>query len=37
MAFNGCVTAPELPGTGAEIKPEIFRNSDAVLEIMARI
>jgi hypothetical protein len=29
------VSPPELPGIGAEIKPEIFRNGDAIVETVA--
>ena len=29
---DGQVTPPELPGIGAEIKPELFRNGDAIVE-----
>ena len=34
---EGHVTPPELPGIGAEIKPEIFRNGDGVVETVAKI
>ncbi len=34
---EGYVTAPELPGLGAEIKPEIFRNGDAMVETIAEL
>jgi galactonate dehydratase len=34
---NGHVTPPELPGIGAEIKPELFRNGDAIVETVAKI
>jgi len=34
---DGQVTPPELPGIGAEIKPEIFRNGDAIVETVARV
>ena len=30
---KGHVTPPELPGIGAEIKPELFSNGDAIVEI----
>ena len=33
---QGFVTAPEAPGLGAEIRPEIFRNGDATVETIAR-
>lgn len=32
---NGHVYPPEAPGLGAEIKPELFENGDAVVEIVA--
>jgi L-alanine-DL-glutamate epimerase-like enolase superfamily enzyme len=34
---EGHVTPPELPGIGAEIKPEPFQNGDASVEIVAKI
>ena len=34
---DGHVTAPELPGIGVEIRPELFRNGDATLETVAKI
>ena len=34
---EGSVTAPELPGIGAEIRPEIFKNGDAIVETVARL
>ena len=34
---DGHVTAPELPGIGAEIRPELFRNGDATVETVAKI
>jgi L-alanine-DL-glutamate epimerase-like enolase superfamily enzyme len=33
---NGVVVPPELPGVGAEIKEEIFRNGDAIVETIAK-
>ena len=33
---QGHVTAPELPGIGAGIRPEIFRNGDAIVETVAK-
>ncbi len=33
---DGHVTPPELPGIGAEIKPELFRNGDAIVETVAK-
>ena len=35
VPVNGYVTPPELPGIGAEIKPELFRSGDARLETVA--
>jgi galactonate dehydratase len=32
---KGHVSPPELPGIGVEIKPEIFRNGDAIVETVA--
>ncbi len=34
---KGHVSPPELPGIGAEIKPEIFRNGDAIVETVATV
>jgi L-alanine-DL-glutamate epimerase-like enolase superfamily enzyme len=34
---QGYVTAPELPGLGAEIRPEIFENGDAIVETVAEL
>lgn len=34
---KGHLTAPELPGIGAEVKPEIFRNGDAIVETVAAV
>lgn len=34
---NGFVIPPELPGLGAEINPEIFKNGDAIIETVAEI
>jgi galactonate dehydratase len=36
VPVNGSVAPPELPGIGAEIKPEIFRNGDAIVETIAQ-
>jgi galactonate dehydratase len=33
---NGHVRPPELPGIGAEIKPELFRSGDAIVETVAQ-
>jgi L-alanine-DL-glutamate epimerase-like enolase superfamily enzyme len=34
---DGFVTPPELPGVGAEIKPELFRNGDAIVETVGKV
>jgi L-alanine-DL-glutamate epimerase-like enolase superfamily enzyme len=34
---QGHVTPPDLPGVGAEIKPELFRNGDAIVETIAQV
>jgi len=34
---GGHVRPPELPGIGAEIKPELFRNGDAIVETVAKV
>jgi L-alanine-DL-glutamate epimerase-like enolase superfamily enzyme len=34
---EGYVTAPEAPGLGIEIRPEPFRNGDAVVESIAKL
>jgi L-alanine-DL-glutamate epimerase-like enolase superfamily enzyme len=34
---EGHVTAPELPGIGAGIKPELFKNGDALVETVAKL
>jgi len=34
---GGYVSPPELPGLGAEIKPEIFKNGDALVETLAEL
>ena len=34
---EGHVCPPELPGIGAEIKPELFRNGDAIVETVAKL
>jgi len=33
---NGYVRPPDLPGIGAGIKPELFRNGDAIVETVAK-
>ena len=35
VPVNGQVAPPELPGIGAEIKPELFRNGDAIVETIS--
>lgn len=35
VPVNGHVSPPELPGIGAEIKPELFRTRDALVETLA--
>lgn len=35
VPVDGYVSAPESPGLGAEIKPELFTNGDAVVETVA--
>lgn len=34
---EGHVSAPESPGVGAEIKPELFRNGDAIVQTVAGV
>ena len=34
---NGHIVPPEAPGIGIEIKPEIFRNGDAIVETVAQV
>jgi L-alanine-DL-glutamate epimerase-like enolase superfamily enzyme len=34
---NGHVRPPEAPGLGAEIRPELFENGDAIVEVVAEI
>jgi len=34
---DGRVSAPEAPGIGAEIKPELFRSGDAIVETVAKV
>jgi L-alanine-DL-glutamate epimerase-like enolase superfamily enzyme len=33
---QGYLMAPEVPGIGAEIKPELFRNGDAIVETVGK-
>ena len=35
--IDGFVTAPDGPGLGVEIRPELFKNSDAIIEVIAEI
>jgi galactonate dehydratase len=37
VPVEGHVSAPESPGIGAEIKPELFRNGDAIVQTVAGI
>ncbi len=37
VPVDGYVTAPEAPGLGVEIKEELFKNGDAIVETAARI
>jgi L-alanine-DL-glutamate epimerase-like enolase superfamily enzyme len=34
---NGSIVPPEAPGIGLEIKPEIFRNGEAIVETVAQV
>jgi hypothetical protein len=34
---DGHVTVPELPGIGAGITPELFKNRDAIVETIASL
>jgi L-alanine-DL-glutamate epimerase-like enolase superfamily enzyme len=34
---NGFVSAPESPGLGAEIRPELFSSGDAIVEVIAEL
>ena len=34
---DGHITAPELPGIGAQIKPELLTGGDAIVETVARV
>ncbi len=36
VPVNGSVAAPELPGIGAGIKPELFSSGDAIVETVAK-
>ncbi|MCZ2149120.1 MAG: mandelate racemase/muconate lactonizing enzyme family protein [Bryobacterales bacterium] len=37
VPLNGYLTPSEAPGIGAEIRPELFRNGDAIVETVARM
>jgi galactonate dehydratase len=37
VPVNGYVSPPEKPGLGAEIRPELFTNGDAIVETIAKI
>ena len=37
VPLEGLVTAPELPGLGAEIREELFKNGDAIVETISKI
>jgi L-alanine-DL-glutamate epimerase-like enolase superfamily enzyme len=37
VPVNGYITAPEGPGLGVEIRPELFKNGDAIPETVAEI
>lgn len=37
VPVDGYVMPPETPGLGAEIRPEIFKNKDAIVEVVARL
>ena len=37
VPVKGHVSAPEAPGLGVEIRPEIFKNGDAIVETIAEI
>lgn len=37
VPVNGYVTAPEAPGLGIELRDEVFRNGDAVIETIAEV
>ena len=37
VPVDGYVTVPEKPGLGAEIRPEIFENGDAIVETLASL
>jgi L-alanine-DL-glutamate epimerase-like enolase superfamily enzyme len=37
VPIDGYVSAPEAPGLGAEIRPELFKNGDAIVETVAEL
>jgi len=37
VPVDGYVSAPESPGLGAEIRPELFKNGDAIVETVAEL
>ncbi|HTF29389.1 MAG TPA: enolase C-terminal domain-like protein, partial [Flavitalea sp.] len=37
VPVDGYVTPSEAPGLGAEIRPEIFKNKDAIVETVAQL
>jgi L-alanine-DL-glutamate epimerase-like enolase superfamily enzyme len=37
VPVDGYITAPEGPGLGVEIRPELFKNGDAIVETIAQI
>ena len=37
VPVDGYVSAPEAPGLGAEIRPELFKNGDAIVETVAEL
>ena len=37
VPVDGFISAPEGPGLGVEIRPELFKNGDAIVETVAEI
>jgi L-alanine-DL-glutamate epimerase-like enolase superfamily enzyme len=37
VPVNGVVAPPEAPGLGAEIRPELFKNGDAEVALIASL
>ena len=37
VPVDGCISAPEGPGLGVEIRPGLFKNGDAIVETVAEI